>query len=153
VEPSEYGAPHFIPESGDGIYETTPDRQLISASSVVVSYLLSVNGVAPGGTDGETWISAIVEVPSGRQVTLFNLHASPSKALDAIASDVIAAILVGQSEDGSDRFHDKEEPRTSQRVDHRPNIARHVQVVEFLVAAPRPGSIVVSVFAIETNAH
>ena len=49
-----------------GRYTVTPDRHLISASSVVVSALIPVLEAYPAGVPDEVWQSQTVEVPSGQ---------------------------------------------------------------------------------------
>lgn len=73
--------------NGAGIYETAIDRGLTSASTVVVSALIPALKLYPGGNDGQTWISATVDVRSGRAVSLPQLLANPSLALPVLARD------------------------------------------------------------------
>jgi hypothetical protein len=80
-------ARRYAASNGPGIYETEIDRNLISASTVVVSALIPALEVRPGGNDGETWISATVEVRSGRSVSLRELLANPSLALPRLVRD------------------------------------------------------------------
>jgi len=71
----------------NGIYQTAIDQGLTSASTVVVSALIPVLRLYPGGNDGQTWISTTVDVRSGRAVSLRQLLANPSLALPVLASD------------------------------------------------------------------
>lgn len=72
---------------GAGIYETGIDQSLTSASTVVVSALIPTLKLYPGATDGQTWISATVDVRSGRTVSLRQLLANPTIALPVLARD------------------------------------------------------------------
>ena len=73
--------------SSNGIYRTSVDQGLTSASTVVVSALIPVLKLYPGGNDGQTWISATVDVRSGKAVSLPQLLANPQLALPVLASD------------------------------------------------------------------
>jgi hypothetical protein len=77
---------HTVPNAV-GTYETAIDQGLISASTVVVSALIPALRLYPGGNDGQTWISATVEVRSGRAVSLRELLASPPLALPGLVRD------------------------------------------------------------------
>lgn len=70
-----------------GAYETAIDPSLVSASSVVVSALIPSFALRSGGGDRQTWISATVEVRSGKAVSLRQLLASPSLALPLLVRD------------------------------------------------------------------
>lgn len=72
---------------GAGIYQTGIDQGLTSASTVVVSALIPTLELYPGGNDGQTWISATVDVRSGRAVSLRQLLANPTIALPMLASE------------------------------------------------------------------
>jgi hypothetical protein len=69
-----------------GVYETAPTRSLISASSDVVSALVPVLSLLPGGNDGATWLSVTVLVPSGRVVTFRDLVAAEHRRLAALGA-------------------------------------------------------------------
>lgn len=75
---------HELP-NGPGIYETAVNQGLTSASTVVVSTLIPTLKLYPGGRDGQTWISATVDVRSGRAVSLRELLANPPLALPVLA--------------------------------------------------------------------
>jgi hypothetical protein len=68
-----------------GIYSTSVDRRLVSASDVVVSALLPATKLYPAGTQGKTWVAATVEVPSGRAVGIEELFAEPRRGLRTLA--------------------------------------------------------------------
>jgi hypothetical protein len=69
-----------------GIYATTFDRKLVSASSRVVSVLVPTVAHFPGANDVNFgWLSATLEVPSGRRVRLGQLFADPAQGLNAVA--------------------------------------------------------------------
>jgi hypothetical protein len=76
-----------------GTYRTSPRLSLISASTVVVSALVPVREVLPGGTGGATWLSVTVRVPSGAQVGLRRLFAQPDRGLRALASAARRTVL------------------------------------------------------------
>jgi hypothetical protein len=69
-----------------GVYETSIDRRLLSASTVVVSALMPATKLYPGGNEGNTWVAVTVRVPSGRLVSISSLFADPSRGLRALAS-------------------------------------------------------------------
>lgn len=73
--------------SAAGAYETAIDPSLVSASSVVVSALIPSFAVRPGGGARQTWISATVDLRSGKEVSLRELLASPSLALPLLVRD------------------------------------------------------------------
>lgn len=73
------------PPSYRGIYRTTVDRRLLSASSVVVSAMLPAVQLYPGGTGGRGWVPMTVRVPSGRRVTISDLFADPPRGLAVLA--------------------------------------------------------------------
>lgn len=68
-----------------GIYSTSVDRRLLSASTVVVSALLPATKLFPAGTQGKTWVAMTVEVPSGRRIRLEDLFAEPSRGIRVLA--------------------------------------------------------------------
>lgn len=70
-----------------GIYETTIDQGLTSASTAVVSALIPALELYPGGDGGQTWISTTIDVRTGRQVSLRELLANPPLALRLLARD------------------------------------------------------------------
>jgi hypothetical protein len=82
---------HSVP-NGAGVYETAIDRGLTSASTVVVSTLIPALKLYPGGNNGQTWISATVDVRSGRAVSLPQLLANPSLALPVLAGEWKASL-------------------------------------------------------------
>jgi hypothetical protein len=68
-----------------GVYKTSVDRRLLSASTVVVSALLPAVKLYPGGNQGRGWVAATVRVPSGKAVTITALFAEPAKGLRVLA--------------------------------------------------------------------
>jgi hypothetical protein len=60
-----------------GTYSVLTNRDLLSASTVVVSALLPAQKLYPCGNDGNTWISVTLRVPSGKRVTLGQLFRDP----------------------------------------------------------------------------
>ena len=79
------------PYSGE--YRTSPMLSLISASTVVVSALIPVRQLLPGGTGGATWLSVTVQVPSGAPVGIRDLFAQPARGLRALATAVRRKVL------------------------------------------------------------
>jgi hypothetical protein len=76
----------FRPSFGDhGTFKTSLRADLISASTVVVSALMPVREVIPGGNGGANWVSVTVQVPSGVPVRIGALFKRPTPALRAIA--------------------------------------------------------------------
>lgn len=73
--------------SGPGIYKTSIDRRLTSASTVVVSALIPALKLYPGGNDGQMWISTTVIVSSGEAVSLQELLRNPARALPVLARE------------------------------------------------------------------
>lgn len=71
---------------GPGLYKTSPRLKLLSASNVVVSALISLTDLLPGGNDGLAWLSMTVRVPSGSSVSLPDLFAQPKEGLIAVAT-------------------------------------------------------------------
>jgi hypothetical protein len=81
-----------------GRYTVTPDRHLISASSVVVSALIPVLEAYPAGVPDEVWQSQTVEVPSGRPVVnLETLFSDPQRALSVVADATYGDVVSGKS--------------------------------------------------------
>ena len=80
-----------------GTYRTSPRPSLISASTVVVSALVPVLEVLPGGTAGETWLSVTVRVPSGAPVGIRGLFSQPGRGLRALAAAVRRKVLATNS--------------------------------------------------------
>ncbi len=70
---------------GDGIFNTKPEKKLMSASTVVVSALVPTTKLYPGGTAGSQWTSFTIEFPSGVLVPLGELFSKPHTGLVALA--------------------------------------------------------------------
>jgi hypothetical protein len=68
-----------------GVYRTSVDRRLISASTVVVSALMPATEQYPGGSLGKGWLASTVRVPTGAPVTISDLFANPSRGLRVLA--------------------------------------------------------------------
>ena len=71
----------------------TSHAELTSASTVVVSTLVPVLALLPGGTDGSTWFAATIKVPSGSPVSTSQLFAQPSEGLKALSRAVRQKVL------------------------------------------------------------
>jgi hypothetical protein len=70
-----------------GVYQTLPRRELISASTVVVSVLVpTLKLYPPGGNDGARWISTTVRVADARQVHISDLFVEPTRGLKIVAA-------------------------------------------------------------------
>jgi hypothetical protein len=67
-----------------GIYQTRADPRFISASSVVVSAMISTEELYPGGNDGSLWVSVTAEVPSGTTVDIQDLFETPTQGMAAL---------------------------------------------------------------------
>jgi hypothetical protein len=78
-----------------GTFQTSTNLTLISASTVVVSALVPLEELFPGGTDGAKWLSVTVRVPSGSRVRLLDLFAHPSQGLRALAEAVRGRVVTG----------------------------------------------------------
>jgi hypothetical protein len=71
-----------------GIFRTYVDRSLISASTALVSVLLPTLEVPPGGSEGETWLSVTVEVPSGSIISFKRMITDRPADIDALMAVV-----------------------------------------------------------------
>lgn len=69
-----------------GIYRTQINARLVSASTVIVSALIPITRLYPGGNDGQSWLSAAIDVRSGKAVALGALFRRPDIALRVLAS-------------------------------------------------------------------
>jgi hypothetical protein len=69
-----------------GLYETSVERSLLSASSVVVSALMPATELYPGGSLGKGWLATTVLVPSGRRIHINDLFVNPARALPVLAN-------------------------------------------------------------------
>ncbi|MDQ2910781.1 MAG: hypothetical protein M3R39_07180 [Actinomycetota bacterium] len=68
-----------------GVYQTLVDRRMLSASTVVVSALMPVTELYPGGSLGKGWLSVTVRVPSGTAVSVSDLFSDRLRGLRALA--------------------------------------------------------------------
>jgi hypothetical protein len=95
VRPMEAKMPQLFRPSYpySGVYATSPRLRLISASTVVVSALIPLRRVLPGGNGGATWIAVTVQVPSGSAIGIRELFAQPSRGLAALADAVRTRVL------------------------------------------------------------
>lgn len=80
-------ARHHAAADEGGVYRTGIDRNLTSASTVVVSALIPTLESYPDGGGDQSWISATVDVRSGREVSLPQLLANPTIALAVLARE------------------------------------------------------------------
>jgi hypothetical protein len=68
-----------------GRFETFVKPGLLSASTVVVSALIPLLELVPGGNDGNVWFSITVDASSGKAVAMQSLFSRPGDALRAVA--------------------------------------------------------------------
>lgn len=69
-----------------GLYQTTINRSLLSASTVVVSALLpATRELFPGQDGGDDWLGMTVRVPSGTPVRITDLFAHANQGLRILA--------------------------------------------------------------------
>ena len=85
--PSARAAAKVAGKNAWGVYQTSVDRRLLSASTVVVSVLMPATELYPGGTEGSGWVAGTVRVPSGAGVRLTDLFARPARALPVLARE------------------------------------------------------------------
>jgi hypothetical protein len=83
----EKRAPDPIHLGYTGTFATSVVRGLISASSGVVSALIPLDEIYPGGHVETYWLSATLRVPSGSAVALSALFANPARALPILARE------------------------------------------------------------------
>jgi len=69
-----------------GVYRTSVDRGLLSASDLVVSALMPAMEQYPGGSLGKGWLAVTVRVPSAEPVTITSLFANPPTGLRVLAT-------------------------------------------------------------------
>lgn len=75
------------PSTDRGVYRTEINRRYLSASSVVVSALLSVTReLFPGQHGGDGWLGMTVQVPSGQRVAISDLFTNPDRGIRALAA-------------------------------------------------------------------
>jgi hypothetical protein len=81
------------PDAPPGIFKTTLDRRLVSASTAVVSTLLPWEARRPESKLGAGWVSATLRVPQASRVRITDLFERPSTGLDALARIVRERVL------------------------------------------------------------
>jgi hypothetical protein len=74
-----------MPNPYRGVYRTSVDRRLLSASTVVVSALLPATELYPGGSLGKGWLAMTVRVPSGAPVRIGQLFTDSTRGLRVLA--------------------------------------------------------------------
>lgn len=82
---------------GPGVYASDPAHGRISASTAVVSVLIPTTGIFPGGNDGDSWVSATLQVPSAKPVTLSSLFTDPARGLQALSDAAGTHFQTGDS--------------------------------------------------------
>jgi hypothetical protein len=78
---------HVDPRTAPGVYNTSPDLRLVSASTVVVSVLLPAVKLYPSGNDGASWISVTVAVATGRAIGIADIFEDSARGLHALAAE------------------------------------------------------------------
>jgi hypothetical protein len=78
--------PKVDPRTAPGVYQTSPKRRLISASTTVVSALVPTLTLLPAGNDGSWWFSATIEVATARRVAISDLFVDSSQGLKVLAA-------------------------------------------------------------------
>jgi hypothetical protein len=79
-----------------GVFQTGVVRRFLSASTRVVSALLPVRELYPGGNDGDGWIAVTIHVPSAERVGLGQLFNDPAVALPALAGAWLGRLSDGE---------------------------------------------------------
>jgi hypothetical protein len=75
-----------LPSLGGGLFWTDPQVGLISASAVVVSALIPLYEILPGGNaDGQGWLALTLPTATGEPVGIEELFADPPAGLAAVA--------------------------------------------------------------------
>jgi hypothetical protein len=74
-----------MPNPYRGVYRTSVDPRLLSASTVVVSALLPATELYPGGSLGKGWLAMTVRVPSAAPVRINQLFTESSRGLQVLA--------------------------------------------------------------------
>ena len=69
-----------------GIFDMSPRRDLISASTVVVSAMIAERALLPAGNDGDGWQSVTVPVATGAPIAITDLFARPRQGLRALST-------------------------------------------------------------------
>lgn len=80
-----------------GEYATNPAQGVLYTDQMIVSVLVPLTAVPPGGTGGESWIAETLLVPSGRVVQISDLFTQPSSAMAALRP-LVASGLIASSE-------------------------------------------------------
>jgi len=79
-----------------GVFRTGVVRRFLSASTSVVSALIPLRELYPGGNDGDGWIAVTVRVPSGKGVGLGQLFNDPAAALPRLAGVWLGRLTDGE---------------------------------------------------------
>jgi len=90
-------APDSIRLGYTGLFATSTVSRLLSASTVVVSALIRLDEIFPGGHDEGYWLSVTVRVPSGLPVHLSDLFRNRRRALRALAAAVRKRVVAARS--------------------------------------------------------
>jgi hypothetical protein len=78
-----------------GLFATQTAARLTSASTAVVSALIPLGEIFPGGHASGSWLSVTVQVPSARPIRLEDLLARPSDGLRALAAAARQRVISG----------------------------------------------------------
>jgi hypothetical protein len=79
-----------------GVFQTQVVRRLLSASTSVVSALIPLRELYPGGNDGDGWIAVTVRVPSATSVRLDQLFRDPATALPRLAGEWLGRLTAAE---------------------------------------------------------
>lgn len=85
-EAEKSGASASLQRANPGVYQTSPELPLISASTVVVSALIPTLRLFPAGTEGAGWLAVTVRVATGRSIPIGALFANSRAGLRALAA-------------------------------------------------------------------
>jgi hypothetical protein len=84
----EVQAPDSIRLGYKGLFATPPNGRWMSASTGLVSVLLRLDEIFPGGHDAGSWLALTMRVPSGLRVVLGDLFARAAAGYRALAGAV-----------------------------------------------------------------
>lgn len=84
-------------QTDQGLFATYPRQGVLYAGPNVVSVLIPLEAVPPGGNDGGSWLAETALVPSGRSVQITDLLARPDDALPVLRTLVGDGVIVSSS--------------------------------------------------------
>jgi hypothetical protein len=86
---------HASPLTSFGLYQLSPVRHLLSASSRVIGILIPRRAIRPGANDPDTWFALTLDAQTGRRVRIAGLFQRPNSGLRIFASATRAALKNG----------------------------------------------------------